>query len=508
MVTIDLTLDDDALETLPPDIYGTNGIDILRVHYDRNADWGAGFIACDLSAAAPQPLTFYSSFRGQKYTTLLHSIERIDFTASEGNLGYRLSLTGGDYNDTLIGSWDSDTLEGGGGDDTLQANSNSEGEDYGSDVVKGGAGNDVFLDVSAHNHWWVMTTFEGGTGVDRFVMPGLPEMTYSPDWLLLPTDVIADFTAGEGGDILVWDQSFRDAYYKGELTTVQQGADTVIQQLRYEYAFYSAGSHGVIPANGWVWSSIVILAGVDKDDLVAANFDKRIDLSDDQNDVFRGSNANDLFNGGFGDDSAVGGAGNDTLTGGEGNDTLDGGSGSDNLTGGYGEDRIYAVAGNDTVQGGFGNDRIDAGTGNDKASGDDGLDTLIGGDGDDRLDGGTSADKIYGDAGNDTLVSGSGNDTLWGGKGGADVYAVTTPLEGRHDYLVFYDFTPGEDKIDLRDMSIDPDGYNSYMMIYDGPYGAIVEMRLGEFDIYYDWTTTITLSGVSKSQLTDSDFLM
>lgn len=506
MVTIDLNLDDTTLETLPPDIYGTNGIDILRVTYDRTHEWGAEFVTGDLSGSDPQPLTFFSSYQGQEYTTLLHSIERIDFTASGGTYGYYLDLVGGNYGDTLIGTSYTDTLDGGGGDDTLQSNSSTEPDDNGGDFLVGGEGNDIFLDVSAHNHWTGMTTFSGGSGVDRFVMPGLPEITHSPDGYLQPTDVIPDFTAGVGGDVIAWAQSFRDAYYKGELTIVQQGADTVIQQLRYEDAFYSAGSHGYIPAAGWVWTPLVILNGVDMNDLVSSNFDKRIDLSDDQNDTFRGTNANDLFNGGFGDDSLVGGAGNDTLTGGQGNDTLDGGSGNDNLTGGYGDDRIYAVAGNDTVQGGFGNDRIDAGTGNDKVSGDDGLDTLIGGDGNDRLDGGTSADKIYGDAGNDTLISGSGNDSLWGGSG-ADIFTPTKPLEGDHDYLVFYDFTPGEDKIDLRDLHIDPDGYYSTFRVYDGPYGAIVEVRFGEFDLYFDWTTTITVSGVSSSQLSNSDFI-
>ena len=504
MATIDLRLDNATIVTLPAHINGTNEIDILRVRIDATGASTYWNIALDLSSPQPQNLSVYVG--DNPHSVLLRSIERIDFESSPGSYGHTLFATGGNLADILNGGADSDTLIGGAGNDTLQGSPDRSATVVAADSLSGGAGNDTFLDVGAHNYYYSQSTISGGSGIDRFVMPGVPADVPGPDGYFTPTGRVTDFTAGAGGDVIALSQTLRDTYYTGNLRIVKDHADTVIEYLRYEDSFWGSG-HTETPAAGWVWMPLVILQDVDKSDLVSANFDKSIELGNAQNGVFRGTNINDLFNGGFGDDSLVGGAGNDTLTGGQGNDTLDGGSGNDNLTGGYGDDRVYAVAGNDTVQGGFGNDRIDAGTGNDKISGDDGVDTLIGGDGDDRLDGGSSNDLIYGGAGNDTLISGTGNDTMWGGPGGQDVFKASLPLYADRDFLLFYDFQPGIDKIDLRDLHINPDDeYYGFYMI-DGPYGAQINVTFDPYYEFHDHGLTITVSGISADQLDRSDFL-
>ncbi len=498
MATFDVSVVYDGEGSVPDDIFGTSDIDLLRLKCIPKYEDDNLFISLDLSSAAPQTINYSSRITGPS-TTLLHSIERIEFLPTSF---VQVNIRGGDYSDTLIGGEGVDTLDGSAGDDVLQT-SVTPSTSVGGDTLSGGPGNDTFLDVCVNNQYYYEDYFVGGGGTDRFVMPGLTPMISIMDGLSIWTDVIKDFEAGEGGDVIAWASFFRDAYYRGELQIVQVEDNTEIQLLRYEPA-----DAPLRFGNGWVWTSLVILEGVNASDLVSSNFDKRIDLSDDQDDAFRGTNANDLFNGGFGDDSVIGGAGHDTLTGGQGNDTLDGGSGNDNLTGGYGNDRIYTVAGDDTAQGGFGDDRIDAGAGNDKIFGDDGRDLLIGGDGNDRLDGGTSNDVIYGDSGNDTLVTGSGDDILYGGEG-ADTFVPTMPQEYDRDFITIYSFEDGVDRIDLRQlMPIDPDGMNSYFRILDGEWGAIVIIAYGPFDVYENYySTNITLAGVSATQISDADFI-
>ncbi|MES2336510.1 MAG: Calx-beta domain-containing protein [Pseudomonadota bacterium] len=73
---------------------------------------------------------------------------------------------------------------------------------------------------------------------------------------------------------------------------------------------------------------------------------------------------------------ATGGAANDVLTGGAGNDTLTGGAGADLIGGGAGADTLDGGAGNDNISGGAGNDIIRGGAGSDIISGDAGVDAI------------------------------------------------------------------------------------------------------------------------------------
>ena len=153
-------------------------------------------------------------------------------------------------------------------------------------------------------------------------------------------------------------------------------------------------------------------------------------------DVLQADDDGDRIEGGGGDDSdhgwgrfwdaLYGGVGNDTITGGEGQDWIEGGEGNDELDGGEGADFLGGGAGNDTLRGGAEADSLAGHEGDDVLYGGEGNDMLEGGAGADTISGGTGDDEMYGDAGADTFVfaPGHGND-------------------------VVYDFTSGEDKIEL-----------------------------------------------------------
>jgi Ca2+-binding RTX toxin-like protein len=162
--------------------------------------------------------------------------------------------------------------------------------------------------------------------------------------------------------------------------------------------------------------------------------------------------------------------GADTLNGGLGNDTLDGGAGIDRLLGGAGNDTFRIEAATDAVFEGAnqGTDtvRVTGGTGytlglNLEALVLEGA-TLVSGVGNtlaNSITGNAAGNTLFGQAGNDSLagaggvdilLGGTGQDTLTGGTGNDQFRFLapteTTPLAP--DRIA--DFTPGQDRIDLR----------------------------------------------------------
>ncbi len=160
----------------------------------------------------------------------------------------------------------------------------------------------------------------------------------------------------------------------------------------------------------------------------------------------------DTLNGGFGDDTLDGGAGIDRLLGGVGNDTFRietvtdvivefAGQGTDTviILGGasytLGANLENLVLGGAAVVTGLGNTLGNAITGN--AIGN----VLYGLGGNDSLDGAGGLDILIGGLGQDTLTGGEGNDQ----------FRFTAPGETTllaPDRII--DFTPGQDRIDLR----------------------------------------------------------
>lgn len=164
---------------------------------------------------------------------------------------------------------------------------------------------------------------------------------------------------------------------------------------------------------------------------------------------------------------------------------LSGGAGDDLIVSGWGDDVVFAGAGDDVVAGdavrvrdlgrSYPNPYVDdldvlfkdRNAGDDRLYGGPGNDRMHGGGGDDHVQGGPGHDILIGGDGDDTLVPISGIDLLYGGEG-ADTFDltnshVTTPTGWhRPDLLpsfdnidLILDFTPGVDRIKIRDDDIE-----------------------------------------------------
>jgi len=243
------------------------------------------------------------------------------------------TLDGGTGNDTLIGGFGNDSVIGGDGDDWFFSDN-----DLGDDTLIGGAGNDYFFDGNGVN------VFEGGPGADFFwasnmsgwstATGGTEQDTYQPYVPLLGDHqfVVTDFEAGAGGDLidadLMLDFVGLNSYGGGNpfnveigvLRLVQAGSDTLLQ----------VDADGP-SQNGFAWSTVLILQGVNKTALTSDNFVGRLIVGTPENDTL------------------VGGLGNDTIQGLAGDDVLDGSSGRDALEGGPGNDLYYVDNAADVV---------------------------------------------------------------------------------------------------------------------------------------------------------------
>ena len=205
-------------------------------------------------------------------------------------------LTGSEYNDILVGTYDINRLEGHGGSDRLNGGG-------GNDVLDGGAGND-----------WLM----GGAGGDIL-------------------------TGGAGEDFaLYW---YSDAGVTVRLHTVlTQGGksghaegDTYIGTETVEYTDAEGNTLTLTVPD------IEHLVGSGYNDILAGDGrDNWLDGSGGDDRLYGGPDGgDDVLAGGEGDDSLYGGKGNDTLEGGPGNDRLRGGPDNDWLDGGEGDDVFF-----------------------------------------------------------------------------------------------------------------------------------------------------------------------
>ena len=321
-----------------------------------------------------------------------------------GRLVDDIAITGS----ALYGTAGDDTLAGGDGDDLLIGGT-------GADRLEGGAGDDVFGDIVADAS---VDTMTGGAGSDKFRF--LPSYRVPAD---VAEDVITDFEAGAGGDVIRLSSSNPNPFEIGQLRVTRQGSDTVIIARDVD----------------GVGRNVLRLVGVDPDTLAAANFDglpfgvdNAISIEDGNlgnlleggplGDTILGKGGNDEIHGWGGDDRLAGGADEDRIDGGFGNDIIDGGQGNDVLVGGQGSDVIVGGSGDDIVFG-YGN----GSTAND-------ADHLKGGLGDDRLQGGTGADIYYFERGDgrDVIADLGGTDRIAFGAGIAADDIEVVQLDGRH----------------------------------------------------------------------------
>ncbi|AVS98836.1 hypothetical protein C8236_08340, partial [Paracidovorax avenae] len=306
---------------------------VLRQVYDNQL----GSKALEVSiAGTADKVTINGFFYNSDPANPLNSVQRFEFadgtTLDLAAITAKL-FTGGDGNDTIIGSNQADTMRGGGGNDDLWGGAGNDtllGED-GNDGLYGEAGDDV-LDGGAGNDY-----MDGGAGANTY-----------------------RFGRGDGQDTIAYKNGGSD----GQLGTLQfkdgvQASDLVLRQV-YDNQLGGkalevsiAGTGDKVTINGFFYNSdpAAPLSSVQRFEFADGT---AWDLAAITAKLFAGTASADDFTGTSGDDTMHGGAGNDELRGGAGNDTLLGEEGNDGL---------YGEAGDDVMDGGAGNDYMDGGAG-------------------------------------------------------------------------------------------------------------------------------------------------
>ncbi|ABY32749.1 calcium-binding protein [Methylorubrum extorquens] len=333
---------------------------------------------------------------------------------------------GGSHADIIDGGAANDYLYGGAGSDSILGD---EGDDFIYGGTDGGPNN--FLDDYASD------SIYGGGGSDT---------------IRLEYKDLAD--GGDGDDIyyvnnyIISSEEFRNYYDQFGYPTnpsineePSRGIDTVFALNDYDLP---SNIENLI-INGY---DGVVGRGNLEDNIIAAGVDSRYARisGDDGSDLLIGSNGNDYLFGGTGNDTLAGESGSDTMYGNAGDDTYSVNSIDDvtNEAPGEGYDVVYASVNYGTA------DNIEAlfltgaavyATGNAANN------ALIGNELDNVIDAGAGTfEFINGAGGNDLLIGGAGHDEIMGGAGN-DVFRFTSPSDAG-DF--FYDFTPGQDKIQLN----------------------------------------------------------
>lgn len=251
----------------------------------------------------------------------MNGIINVDLSSGKANLAGKTltiknpqqieNITGGDFNDSLVGNNATNVLVGGKGDDTLSGL-------QGNDFLVGGLGNNSLV---------------GGDGSDTFIIEKKSNSQ----------DIIADFKVGTDRLVLTGFDKLNT------VTKTQQGNDTVITLSQGQIIRLNN-----LKADLFAMSDIVVTKDVFKPFWFSqtagygfANSSADITLPD-IGVSFWGTEGNNKLFGGNGDDILRGEAGDDQIIGRGGNDILHGDSGDDYLGGGDGNDTLY-LEGDDTA---------------------------------------------------------------------------------------------------------------------------------------------------------------
>ncbi len=247
----------------------------------------------------------------------------------------RLSMDGGNGNDSLYGGSGDETLRGGTGSDFAHGGA-------GNDTISGGSGNDLLVGSTGDD------SISGDSGFDSI-------------------------RGNEGDDVLNGgaDDDTLDGGTDDDTLNGDAGDDNLVGDF---------GNDSVLGGTG-----LDAIFGNDGDDTLDGGRN---------DDVITGGTGNDKIRGNHGNDSITGDEGADTINGGDGNDTVFGGIGSDALNGGDGDDIVNGNADSDTIVGGDGQDTLRGGGGNDAILGQDGDDNIDGQSGVDTVAGNQGADTL------------------------------------------------------------------------------------------------------------------
>jgi Ca2+-binding RTX toxin-like protein len=416
--------------------------------------------------------------------------ETLNFDGSGVTTNFKLNVTGGAANDTLVGGSLADTLIGGAGSDSLTGGAGvdsldgGEGSDtylYGTSALLGAA--DTISDSGTSGTDVIRLTNDGAVadasflnmrGVETFTatvangntftlganaqVAGISTVNLAAGNILAAGAYTSALTVSAAtGNETVTTGSGNDSITIGtgdDNINAGNGDDTVTGGANVTNADTLAGGGGtdVLTLNGGGAATTIVfdgdftaferitvaagaeavaVAGLANDTLPTIN-DYTLTLVDAN--VAAATtftvDASALRTGiitNFGGDAEIGGTGgNADTTAGAENLSLD----ASGLTG----TRAVSVLGGadaDTVAGGAGADYISGGAGNDTLTGNAGADTLVGGAGHDTLNGGAGADNLDGGEGNDTFqmtVSelNNDNDTVAGGAGTNTLQVTTT----------------------------------------------------------------------------------
>jgi trimeric autotransporter adhesin len=404
----------------------------------------------------------------------IQSIEIISASTATASVSINLAkqlegftITGSDFNDTIVASKSASTINGGAGNDYLVGGN-------GNDTLNGGTGNDLLRD---------------GAGDDRLLGGDGNDNLYGGDG--------ADNLAGGAGNDVYYLSYGSDIANDAILEDVDSGTDTAYSILAVDALADNVENLillGTAAING---------TGNSLNNTIYGNAGNNSLDGGDGNDIIVGGAGDDSITGGIGNDILRDTLGNDTLVGGEGNDNFYAGEGTDSLVGGAGNDIyylsyyaadgaedviveaadggtdgaysvltvnalaanvenlvllgteainatgnsldniIYGNSGDNSLDGGDGNDRISGGAGNDSILGGSGHDVIGGAAGDDSITGGTGNDILRDTLGNDTLLGGEGDDNLYGGEGndslvggaGNDVYYLALGTDTTNDSI-------------------------------------------------------------------------
>ncbi|WP_438751633.1 calcium-binding protein [Pararhizobium sp. O133] len=394
---------------------GDGGTGIDRVTLNRSADTVARTLTITGSTATLSDGTSLKNF--ENYWVSFGSGN--DVIKSVGS-ALSVSASGGDGNDTLLGTSGADRINGDNGNDTIKAGGGDDSIDGGAgdDKIEGGAGNDMINDNGGTN------IIDAGSGNDSVYLQDYNAAKPSKNTVLL----------GTGDDSMT-------GGYNGATLTADGG--TGIDMATINLGLSTKNLTFTMSANAKVTNAPITLK----------NFERISIAGGSGADKFTGGKLDDTLNGGAGADTLNGGAGNDVLTGDEGNDTLKGGAGNDTIYGDSylingGRDKIYGEAGADTIFASVG-DTADGGSGNDRLVVQLSYETknftlkfttgtivlnstttfkafeslqYLGGSGKDTVAGSVNDDVIDGAAGNDILRGGKGVDNLTDGEGADQVF--------------------------------------------------------------------------------------